>query len=142
MHVINYIKTVIFVVVMPRDKFLTDLMHSSLIEEFDKRIKEYGRSYPMSYIYYKTVHSQAPSYFITAEQARIIISAFQNGDTIARKKELTEERDRNFYDTFNSITAKFPHMKKHAVIDLAIEHPAPRYYVNPRVAAIIIARCR
>ena len=125
---------------MPRDSILTNDMYKAVRQVFDCKIGELGQAHRIDYIYQVTALSPAPAFFITYNEARRIVCAHESGRLRGRIRTIIKQRDMDFVQAYNQTLEANPGWLKSHVINEAILAPAPRFYVNGKMVAFIIAK--
>ena len=125
---------------MPRDTILTSEMYRAVRHVFDTLIKELGKLYSINFVYQSTSLSPAPSFFITYNEARRIVCAHESGRLRGRIRTIIKQRDMDFIEAYTEVLMQNPGWIKSHVINEAIASPAPRFYVNGKMVAFIIAQ--
>lgn len=125
---------------MPRDTYCMAELRMAIVQTFAELWRKHGRTLPVLEVYRMVSLSPAPSFFLTEKEASRIIWRFSNVGFKERRRELVQQRDRDFIDTYCRLRLANNLMSKNDLVMLALQQPAPRYYISHYMVAGIISQ--
>ena len=96
----------------------------------------------MPEIYRKVVNMPSRRFWISEGRAAIVISAMMKGDTLENMGPLKREMYNEIYSRVIKLREKKPHLPIIQLVEMVVEQPAPKFYLTPGSAKVLICKIR
>ena len=116
-----------------RDNNLMECYHELLTQASYVRMPE---------IYAKVVDMPAQRFWVSEERAAIVISSMMRGDKLEKMRPLKREMYNEIYRRAMALRDKHPKMPISQLVAQVLEQPAPKFYITPGSAKVLICKIR
>ena len=96
----------------------------------------------MPEIYHKVVDMPTRRFWISEGRAAIVISAMMKGDTLENMGPLKREMYNEIYSRVIKLREKKPDLPIIQLVEMVVEQPAPKFYLTPGSAKVLICKIR
>lgn len=96
----------------------------------------------MPEIYSKVVDMPTRRFWISEQRAAIVISAMMKGDTLNNMGPLKREMYNEIYNRVMKLREKKPDLPIIQLVEMVVEQPAPKFYLTPGSAKVLICKIR
>ena len=96
----------------------------------------------MPEIYHKVVDMPTRRFWISEGRAAIVISAMMKGDTLENMGPLKREMYNEIYCRVIKLREKKPDLPIIQLVSQVVEQPAPKFYLTPGSAKVLICKIR
>ena len=96
----------------------------------------------MPEIYRKVVNMPSRRFWISEGRAAIVISAMMKGDTLENMGPLKREMYNEIYSRVIKLREKKPDLPIIQLVEMVVEQPAPKFYLTPGSAKVLICKIR
>lgn len=96
----------------------------------------------MPEIYHKVVNMPTRRFWISEGRAAIVISAMMKGDTLENMGPLKREMYNEIYSRVIKLREKKPDLPIIQLVEMVVEQPAPKFYLTPGSAKVLICKIR
>lgn len=96
----------------------------------------------MPEIYRKVVDMPTRRFWISEGRAAIVISAMMKGDTLENMGPLKREMYNEIYSRVIKLREKKPDLPIIQLVEMVVEQPAPKFYLTPGSAKVLICKIR
>lgn len=96
----------------------------------------------MPEIYRKVVDMPTRRFWISESRAAIVISAMMKGDTLENMGPLKREMYNEIYSRVIKLREKKPDLPIIQLVEMVVEQPAPKFYLTPGSAKVLICKIR
>lgn len=96
----------------------------------------------MPEIYHKVVDMPTRRFWISEGRAAIVISAMMKGDTLENMGPLKREMYNEIYSRVIKLREKKPDLPIIRLVEMVVEQPAPKFYLTPGSAKVLICKIR
>lgn len=96
----------------------------------------------MPEIYQKVVDMPTRRFWISEGRAAIVISAMMKGDTLENMGPLKREMYNEIYSRVIKLREKKPDLPIIQLVEMVVEQPAPKFYLTPGSAKVLICKIR
>lgn len=93
-------------------------------------------------IYSKVVNMPSRRFWVSEERAAIVVSAMMRGDSLDRMRPLKREMYNEIYSRAMELRDKHPKMPISQLVAQVVEQPAPKFYLTPGSAKVLICKIR
>ena len=93
-------------------------------------------------LYVRIVNSPSVRFWVSEERAAIVISKILKGDKLLDMRPLKREMFMALFDAFCKLREQFPDRNISELAFFAVRQPAPKFYLTPGSAKVIICRIR
>ena len=125
---------------MYRREFLTQDRNKDLYENY-KRVISMEKSIVLPDVLRKTVESPAKRFYISSDRVYgVLVRWKKKGEII---KLITEERQEMYEEIYRRVLElekSMPDLPLLHVIEIIIEQPAPKFYITPKSADVILCK--
>lgn len=90
----------------------------------------------------ETVNSPSKRFWVSEERAVTIISRIKRGDTLSDMRKNAHDMFMQINQNVIRIGKKYPNYPLYKIVSLAIEEPAPCFYMTAKSAKIIIHKIK
>lgn len=88
------------------------------------------------------VNMPASRFWISAPRAAVVISSMDRGDALEGMRPNKREMFREIYRRYLSLRGSFPNAPVARLVRIVVSQPAPKFYMSPSSAKIIILKAR
>lgn len=96
----------------------------------------------MPEIYHKVVDMPTRRFWISEGRAAIVISAMMKGDTLENMGPLKREMYNEIYSRVIKLREEKPDLPIIQLVEMVVEQPAPKFYLTPGSAKVLICKIR
>lgn len=96
----------------------------------------------MSDIYKKIVEMPASRFWVSEERAAIVISSMMKGETLERMGKMKREMFQEIYRRVMRLKDDHPELSTYNLVFKVVRQPAPKFYLTPGSAKVIISKIR
>lgn len=118
-----------------------DQRNDNLMAVYHKIIVE-ANYVRMPDIYEKVANSPSRRFWVSEERAAIVVSSMMRGDKLKNMRPLKREMYNEIYTRAMKLRDKHPAMPISQLVTQVIEQPAPKFYLTPGSAKVIICKIR
>lgn len=93
-------------------------------------------------IYRKVVNSSSRRFWVSEERAAIVVSAMMRGDKLRNMRPLKREMYNEIYRRVMRLREDSPHLPISQLVARVVEQPAPKFYLTPGSAKVLICKIR
>lgn len=93
-------------------------------------------------IYEKVANSPSRRFWVSEERAAIVVSAMMRGDKLKNMRPLKREMYNEIYKRAMKLREKNPSMPISQLVAVVVEQPAPKFYLTPGSAKVLICKIR
>lgn len=93
-------------------------------------------------VYEKVANSPSRRFWVSEERAAIVVSAMMRGDSLDRMRPLKREMYNEIYRRAMELRDKHPNMPISQLVAQVVEQPAPKFYLTPGSAKVLICKIR
>ena len=93
-------------------------------------------------IYEKVANSPSRRFWVSEERAAIVVSAMMRGDRLDNMRPLKREMYNEIYSRVMRLREDIPHMPISQLVARVVEQPAPKFYLTPGSAKVLICKIR
>lgn len=93
-------------------------------------------------IYKQVANSPSRRFWVSEERAAIVVSSMMRGDKLENMRPLKREMYNEIYSRAMKLREKHPTMPISQLVTQIIEQPAPKFYLTPGSAKVIICKIR
>jgi hypothetical protein len=93
-------------------------------------------------IYRAIVNSPTPRFYVSAPRASVVIAKIEKGEDISYMRPTKKEMFYEIHRRFTKLKDKFPKRSICQIIEDIIEQPAPKFYLTPGSAKIMIQKAK
>lgn len=88
------------------------------------------------------VNAPAPRFYVSEPRATVVISQLLRGEDISRMHHTKQEMYLEIYSRFLVAREKNPHLSITQIITDIVEQPAPKFYLAPESARVMIYKAK
>lgn len=118
-----------------------DQRNDNLMTVYHKIIVE-ANYVRMPDIYEKVANSPSRRFWVSEERAAIVVSAMMRGDKLKNMRPLKREMYNEIYNRAMSLREKHPSLPVSQLVAMVVEQPAPKFYLTPGSAKVLICKIR
>ncbi|MBV5282163.1 MAG: hypothetical protein JZU53_06955 [Paludibacter sp.] len=121
-----------------RNEFVDDLRSA-----FDLSVRDagyYARYTKKMTLIENALSKPAKSFYVSFEEGARRINAIEKTGDCGKIKDLNAQKYKDLHREFVKLREKNPNIPTLALIQMAINRPAPRFYIKPQTAALILNR--
>ena len=119
------------------NEFVADLRQSYHLALEDAGV--YGKYTKKLTLLERATHKPAKSFYVSLEEGtRLIHQIEKNGISGVKNSVLTSLKYNDLYRVYQVLREKNPNVPDLALIQLAVDSPAPRFYIRPQTAGLIL----
>lgn len=96
----------------------------------------------MPTIYAKVAESPSPRFWVSEERAAIVLASIRKGDTLENMRPNNREMFRELYKRAQKVMRQHPRMTLLDVAFIVVRQPAPKFYLTPGSAKVIICNAK
>ena len=89
-----------------------------------------------------TVNHPASRFWVSEHRAAIVMASMMRGDQLHYMRPLKREMFQEIYRRFVALKEQNPELSIYALATMAVNQPAPKFYLTPGSAKVIICRIR
>ncbi len=93
-------------------------------------------------IYEKVANSPSRRFWVSEERAAIVVSAMMRGDKLKNMRQLKREMYNEIYKRAMKLREEHPFMPISQLVAIVVEQPAPKFYLTPGSAKVLICKIR
>ena len=93
-------------------------------------------------VYEKVANSPSRRFWVSEERATIVVSSMMRGDSLDRMRPLKREMYNEIYRRAMALRDKHPKMPISQLVAQVLEQPAPKFYITPGSAKVLICKIR
>lgn len=93
-------------------------------------------------IYETVANSPSRRFWVSEERAAIVVSAMMRGDTLGNMRPLKREMYNEIYSRVLKLQEQQPHLPISQLVAQVVEQPAPKFYLTPGSAKVLICKIR
>lgn len=93
-------------------------------------------------IYRKVVDMPSKRFWVSEERAAIVISAMMRGESLDNMRPLKREMYNEIYRRVMRLKEDNPNMPVSQLVATVVEQPAPKFYLTPGSAKVLICKIR
>lgn len=93
-------------------------------------------------IYEKVANSPSRRFWVSEERAAIVVSAMMRGDKLKNMRPLKREMYNEIYKRAMKLREENPSMPISQLVAMVVEQPAPKFYLTPGSAKVLICKIR
>ena len=93
-------------------------------------------------IYSKVVNMPSRRFWVSEERAAIVVSAMMRGDTLKTMRPLKREMYNEIYSRVITLQQENPKLPISQLVAQVVEQPAPKFYITPGSAKVLICKIR
>lgn len=93
-------------------------------------------------VYEQVANSPSRRFWVSEERATIVVSAMMRGDDLKRMRPLKREMYNEIYRRAMALRDKSPKMPISQLVAQVLEQPAPKFYITPGSAKVLICKIR
>ena len=93
-------------------------------------------------VYEKVANSPSRRFWVSEERATIVVSSMMRGDSLDRMRPLKREMYNEIYRRAMALRDKHPKMPISQLVAQVFEQPAPKFYITPGSAKVLICKIR
>lgn len=90
----------------------------------------------------RVVNSPSVRFWVSPERAAIVIARIEKGDTLPEMRPLRREMFMEIYRVTMELKKQYPDMPRSHLAEIAVFTPAPKFYMTPGSAKVIIHKIR
>lgn len=118
-----------------------DQRNDNLMTVYHKIIVE-ANYVRMPDIYEKVANSPSRRFWVSEERAAIVVSAMMRGDKLKNMRPLKREMYNEIYNRAMLLREKHPSLPVSQLVAMVVEQPAPKFYLTPGSAKVLICKIR
>lgn len=96
----------------------------------------------MSDIFKRIVEMPASRFWVSSSRASVVVASIMRGDDLHYMRSNKREMFLEIYRRFVALRAKQPNLSLPRLIEKVIAQPAPKFYLAPGSARVLILRAR
>lgn len=96
----------------------------------------------MPEIYSQVVDMPAKRFWVSEERAAIVVSAMMRGEKLDNMRPLKREMYNEIYRRAMEIRGENPELPISRLVAQVVEQPAPKFYITPGSAKVLICKIR
>lgn len=96
----------------------------------------------MPEIYSQVVDMPAKRFWVSEERAAIVVSAMMRGERLDNMRPLKQEMYNEIYRRVMEIREQHPELPISRLVAQVVEQPAPKFYITPGSAKVLICKIR
>lgn len=100
------------------------------------------RHISMPDVFKRVVEMPASRFWISSPRASVVIARMMRGDDLNYMRPNKREMFFEIYRRFSSLRTKYPKLSIPRLIDKVLAQPAPKFYMAPGTARVLILRAR
>ena len=114
-----------------------DLMktYTHILETYEGKIN------PLQ-LFERLANSPAQRFWVSPERAAIILARMEKGDDLSRMGNTRREMFQEIYRRAQELRVKYPNMSIRQLAVNVIMQPAPKFYLTPASARVIVCKVR
>lgn len=89
-----------------------------------------------------TVDTPASRFWVSAERAMVVIARMYKGDTLGDMRPSKREMFKEIFNRVEELRKQKPDTPLLHIVEIAVTQPAPKFYLTPQSAKVIICRIR
>lgn len=93
-------------------------------------------------IYEMVANSPSRRFWVSEERAAIVVSAMMRGDKLKKMRPLKREMYNEIYNRAMRLREKYPELPVSQLVAKVVEQPAPKFYLTPGSAKVLICKIR
>lgn len=93
-------------------------------------------------VYEKVANSPSRRFWVSEERAAIVVSAMMRGDSLDRMRPLKREMYNEIYSRVITLQQENPKLPISQLVAQVVEQPAPKFYLTPGSAKVLICKIR
>ena len=93
-------------------------------------------------VYEQVANSPSRRFWVSEERATIVVSSMMRGDSLDRMRPLKREMYNEIYRRAMALRDKSPKMPISQLVAQVVEQPAPKFYLTPGSAKVLICKIR
>lgn len=93
-------------------------------------------------VYEQVANSPSRRFWVSEERATIVVSSMMRGDSLDRMRPLKREMYNEIYRRAMALRDKSPKMPISQLVAQVLEQPAPKFYITPGSAKVLICKIR
>jgi len=93
-------------------------------------------------IYEKVANSPSRRFWVSAERAAIVVSSMMRGDKLKRMRPLKQQMYNEIYRRVIVLRKQKPNLPISQLVAQVVEQPAPKFYITPGSAKVLICKIR
>lgn len=121
-----------------RSEFIDDLR--SAYELATKDAGRYVRYAKKMDLIEKALCKPAKSFYVSFEEGARRINEIEKTGNCGKIKDLNAQKYKDLHAEFLKLKKENPNIPNLALVQMAINRPAPRFYIKPQTAALILNR--
>lgn len=93
-------------------------------------------------VFARVVEQPSERFWVSEERAFIVISAMLRGVPLDGMRPLKQEMYREIHARFLKLREKHPDMRVRHLVSIVVNQPAPKFYIEPASARVIVCKIR
>lgn len=93
-------------------------------------------------IYERAAASPSRRFWVSEERAAIVVSAMMRGDRLTNMRPLKREMYTEIYNRVMELRQQQPDLPISQLVATVVEQPAPKFYLTPGSAKVLICKIR
>jgi len=89
-----------------------------------------------------TVNTPASRFWVSAERAMVVVARMYKGDTLVDMRPQKREMFREIFKRVGQLRKQMPTTPLLHIVEMVVAQPAPKFYITPQSAKVIICRIR
>lgn len=89
-----------------------------------------------------TVNTPASRFWVSAERAMVVVARMYKGDTLEDMRPSKQEMFKEIFQRVVRLREQMPDTPLLHIVEMAVTQPAPKFYLTPQSAKVIICRIR